>query len=153
MYSASLLTCSVIGKLPSEGDLEGVVTFSTSPRTDAGSTKGKEEGTAAEQGMCTLMFLFASQSALASAAQAKRVWLGDGLERMWKWEFVDMEEFNPRSTQEKNTPGNDTEKLVVFPGTLKVSQPRNRPITDVITWIQCYVWYTAGMAEKYPEAS
>ena len=152
-----------LGKLPSAGDLEGVATFSkdgSGHRTDAGSTKGKEEGTTAEQGTCTLMSLFASQSALASAAQAKKVWLGNGLgsvtakvhERMWKWEFVDMEEFRPRSTQEKITPGNDTEKLVVFSGTLEVSQPRKRPITDIITWVQCYARYTAGMAEKYPEA-
>ena len=149
-----------LGKLPSEGDLKGVPTFSkdgSSHRTEAGST---EEGAAAEQGTSTLMSLFASQSALASAAQAKKVWLGDGLgsvtakvhERMWRWEFVDMEEFRPRSTQEKITPGNDTEKLVVFPGTLEVSQPRKRPITDIITWVQCYARYTAGMAEKYPEA-
>ena len=89
------------------------------------------------------MSLFASQSALALAAHAKKVWLGDGLgsvpakvhERMWKWEFVDMEEFRPRSTQEKITPGNDTEKLVVFPGTLEVSQ------SQAITWVQ---WYTAA---------
>ena len=64
-----------LGKLPSEGDLEGVPTFSkdgSSRRTDAGSTKGKEERAVAEQGTSTLMSLFASQSALASAAQAAR---------------------------------------------------------------------------------
>ena len=103
------------------------------------------------------MSLFASQSALALAAHAKKVWLGDGLgsvpakvhERMWKWEFVDMEEFCPRSTQEKITPGNDTEKLVVFPGTLEVSQNQKRPITDIITRgsMLCTV-----QAENYPEA-
>ena len=72
------------------------------------------------------------------------------MKRMWKWEFVDMEEFRPRSTQEKITTGNDTEKLV-FPGTLEVSQLWKRPITD-LTWVQCYAQYTAGMAETYPAA-
>ena len=91
------------------------------------------------------MSLFATPSALASAAQAKKVWLGDGLDsvtakvhgRMWKWEFVDLDEFCPKTTQDKITPGNDMEKLVFFPGTLQVSQPRKRPVTDIITWVQC----------------
>jgi hypothetical protein len=94
-----------LGNLPSESNLGGVPTFSKDDlgsRTDTKrKEKRKEEGTAAEQGACALMSLFASQSALASATQAKKVWLGDGLgsvtakvhERMWKWEFVDMEEF------------------------------------------------------------
>lgn len=72
--------------------------------------------------------------------------------RMWKWEFVDKEEFRPRSTQGKITSGNDMEKLVVFRGILEVSQPRKRQITDII-WVQCYAQYIAGMADKYPEGS
>lgn len=70
----------------------------------------------------TLMSHFASQLALASAAHAKMVWLGDGLgfvpvkvnERMWK---CDMEDLCQRSTKEKFTPGNDMEKLMAMRGT------------------------------------
>ena len=71
-----------LGELPSEGSLVGVPTFSKDDPgrgTDIECSKGKDEGTTAEQGTCTLMSLFASQSALASASHAKKVWLGDGL--------------------------------------------------------------------------
>ena len=71
-----------LGELPPEGSLVGVPTFSKDDPgrgTDTESSKEKDEGTAAEQGTCTLMSLFASQSALVSAAHAKKVWLGDGL--------------------------------------------------------------------------
>lgn len=70
---------------------------------------------------------------------------------MMKWEFVDMEDFRPRSTQEKISPEADTEKVVVLPG-FEIAQPWKRLITNTITWVQCFARYTAGMAEKFPKA-
>ena len=46
----------------------------------------------------------------------------------------------------------DAEKLVVLPG-FEVTQPRKRPINNIITWVQCFAWYTAAMAQHTPECT
>ena len=73
-------------------------------------------------------------------------------ERMLKWEFVDLGEFRPRSFADKVTQEPDTEKLVVLPG-FEVTQANKKPINSIITWVQCFSWYTAAMSSKFPECT
>ena len=162
------LSCSLpvsVGEFPTLADLAGVPTFAglgsgPSKQLEVGGQLQEElPSLKAIQGTSTLMSLWSSQASLSAATRTKKVWLGEGLgsiparthERMLKWEFVDLEDFRPRSTQEKIAPESDTEKVVVLPG-FEVAQPRKRPITNIVVWVQCFVRYSAAMAGKFPEA-
>lgn len=153
--------------------LEGVPTFKSPtdpkvgvPNSKEGTTKDTS-GTAVPEGdsvtiaqqASTLISLLSAQSSTSSSSKAHRVWLGDGLgslpkrihDRMLKWELMDMQDFCPRVTphayQER-----ETQTLVALPG-FELTQPRKKPIDNIITWVQCYSRYTAAMAQHYPECT
>jgi hypothetical protein len=46
----------------------------------------------------------------------------------------------------------DTQKVVVLPG-FEVSQARQKPISDILVWVQCFARYAAVMAQKYPASA
>lgn len=139
--------------------------MSGTPTFEAGETSGEKEGGTevvqetreawvAKQ-TSTLMALLSSPDIVSTtAAQANKVWLGVGLgaipkrthEKMLRWEFVDLGEFRPRTTIDRATLEADTEKLVVLPG-FEVSQTRKKPVTNIVTWAQCFARYTAAMAQ------
>ena len=60
---------------------------------------------------------------------------------------MDLAELHPKTPLEKIVP-DDTQKLVVLPG-LEVSQAKQKPITNIITWSNCFARYTAAMAVKF----
>ena len=92
----------------------------------------------------SLLALLNAKSLLEAPAKAMKVWLGEGLgsipkrthDRMIKWEFMDLAEFRPYTAVEKFEATANTEKLVVLPG-FEVSQVKKRPVTNVVTWVQC----------------
>ncbi len=45
----------------------------------------------------------------------------------------------------------DAERFVL-PG-FEVKQARKKPITNILTWVQCFSKYTAAMAQMYPEVT
>ena len=108
----------------------------------------------------TIMSLLKAQESLNPASKSGREWLGDGLgtipkrvyELMLKWEIMDMSDFRPRSANDRPVSDSDMEKLLVLPG-FEVSQPRNKPVDDIFSWIQCFSRYTAAMAKEYPQCT
>ena len=132
------------GSLPSGSDLKGVPTIDNAEggkESGDGLTqegKTKEAATIAQQAS-THISLLSSQSGLASSSKSPRVWLGDGLgslpkrihERMIKWEFMEMQDFRPRSSPQTFQEG-ETQTLVALPG-FELAQPRRKPIDNIIT--------------------
>ena len=126
-------------------------------------TDGKEEqgttSTVAQQ-RSTLLSLLVAHDTSGTAQKSTRVWLGEGLgaipkrvhTRMIKWEYVDMQDFRPRSASDQSLRDADPEKLVVLPG-FEVAQPRKKPIHNIITWVQCFGRYTAAMARHHPDCT
>ena len=108
----------------------------------------------------SLMAILSSQDLVSAPAKATRVWLGDGLgsiskrtyDKMMRWEFVDLGEFRPRTSLDRGSQETETKKLVVLPG-FEVAQAKKRPITNIITWVQCFTKFTAAVAQKYPECT
>ena len=108
----------------------------------------------------SLLALLNTKSLGDTPAKAVKVWLGEGLgsipkrthDRMLRWEFMDLADFRPFSAVEKLEAVSDTEKLVVLPG-FEVSQVRRRPVTSVITWVQCFCRYAAGMSSSFPTST
>ena len=67
-------------------------------------------------------------------ARSSRVWLGEGLgavskkvyDRVLRWEYIDLQDFKPKTGAEKDVAGIECEKLVMLPG-LEVAQSRRKP--------------------------
>ena len=129
-----VLCCSGLGH-PSRGEaLSGLLPFEDGnvEVEDGEGARGKRkelgvEETAAVQvarQTSSLMALLNSQDLAGTAAKVTRVWLGEGLgtvskrtyEKMMRWEFVDLGEFQPKALVEKGSSEAETEKLVVLPG-------------------------------------
>ena len=119
-----------LGKQPEAGALDEVPVFSKEGGGGKGEeqkTDGKEEqgttSTVAQQ-TSTLLSLLVAHDTLGTAQKSTRVWLGEGLgaipkrvhTRMIKWEYVDMQDFRPRSASDQSLRDADPEKLVVLPG-------------------------------------
>lgn len=139
-----------LGTLPSELALAGV------PRVETGAVGGaRAEETArthiAAQTASLMALLQTRSDTLLPAKQAK-VWLGAGLgsvpkkthEKMMRWEFIDLGELRPKNPLERLVES-DTQKLIVLPG-FEVSQARQKPINNIVTWTHCYARYVAAMA-------
>ena len=63
---------------------------------------------------------------------------------------MDLGEFQPRTSLDRGSQDTETEKLVVLPG-FEVAQAKKRPITNIISGIQCFTKFTAAVVQKYPE--
>ena len=154
------LSCVTVslGMVPTESALAGVPQLEAS----GGSGGGEGETPAARvaKQVSSLMALLTSREALDAPSKASKVWLGEGLgsiskrtyDRMIRWEFVDMGDLRQSTAVEKMSLEADTQRLVVLPG-FEVSQARQRPVSDIITWVHCFGRYTAAMAQKFPCAS
>ena len=149
MFSVSL------GTLPGERSaLAGL------PQSDGGGGSSREEGERSAAQLATqsssLMALLTSRAALDTPSKSSKIWLGEGLgsipkrtyDHMMKWEFIDMGKLRLRKAVEKTMLEPDTQKVVVLPG-FEVAQPKQKPITDIITWVHCCSRYTA--VEANPE--
>jgi len=147
-----------LGTVPSSDVLKGLLPF------EAGGSTGEEVGEtpavrAAKQAS-SLVALLSSQAESGASMKAQKVWLGEGLgsvpkrtyDKAIRWEFVDSAEFRPKTLTEKFAMESDTQKLVVLPG-FEVAQAKQRPVTDIITWTQCFARYTVTMAKKFPECT
>ena len=71
---------------------------------------------------------------------------------MLKWEFVDLADFRQRSAAERTASGENSDKLMVLPG-FEVAHSRKKPVTDIVTWVQCFSRYTAAMAQSFPDCT
>lgn len=159
----------VLGQTPSEVALKGTPVFSEDgSESKEGEQKGnsgeqKEQqsdiGQAAQQAS-TLLSLFNAHSSWNAPAKMSKVWLGEGLgsipkrlqERLLKWEFVDLADFRQRSAAEKTASDDNADKLMVLPG-FEVAHSKKKPVTDIITWMQCFSRYTAAMAQSFPDCT
>jgi len=91
--------------------------------------------------------------------QAK-VWLGESLgsvarrtyEKMVRWEYIDLGELHPKSVLERLPLDTEIQKLVVLPG-FELAQAKQKPVSDIITWMRCLAKYTAGMSKEYPQCT
>ena len=153
-------------KQPNAGALEGVPVFSRkggeekseNPKGDG--VEDQETTPRVAQQTSTLLSLLVAHDTLEASQKSTRVWLGEGLgsipkrvhARMVKWEYVDMQDFRPRSASDQSFVDADTEKLVVLPG-FEVSQPHKKPVNNVITWVQCFGRYTVAMAQHHPDCT
>ena len=160
--------CSVsLGVVPSGSALQGLPTFlsgergSGTVRMDEVEDSGNESpAIRAARQTTTLMSLLGTQATWSAPPKMAKVWLGEGLgsvpkqthERMIRWEFMDLAEFRPRTVWDKINPEANTEKLVILPR-FEVAQTRKRPVTSIITWVQCFSRYTAAMAKQFPECT
>ena len=139
--------------VPPEAQLLGVPTF---------PAERLSEGVAADGcvvwRVASLLSLLSSQE-VGLLARSSRVWLGEGLgavskkmyDRVLRWEYVDLQDFKPRTGVGKDVTGIECEKLVVLPG-VEVAQSRREPILSILTWVQCYGKYVAAVSQKFPEA-
>lgn len=156
----------VLGLKPGKEALKGVPTFSGSEdekeqekHQDNAGAQPSETGQAALQAT-TLLSLVNAHSAWNAPAKMTKVWLGEGLgsipkrvqERMLKWEFVDLAEFRQRSAAERTALEDNTDKLMILPG-FEVAHSKKKPVTDIITWVQCFSRYTAAMAQSFPDCT
>ena len=64
---------------------------------------------------------------------------------------LDMAELRPKAPSERQLMEGSTHKLVVLPG-LEVTQARQKPVRDVMTWVSCFSRFVAAMAPKFPES-
>ena len=72
-------------------------------------------------------------------------------DRVLRWEYIDLQDFKPRTGADKDVTGIECEKLLVLPH-LEVAQSRWKPILSILTWVQCYCNYVAAVSQKFPEA-
>lgn len=160
----SLITAA-LGLTPSTEKLKGVPTFSE----EGGGSKEEEgdkpqdqqsEFNQAAQQASTLLSLVNAHSSWNAPTKMTKVWLGEGLgsipkrlqERMLRWEFVDLADFRQRSAAERTASDDNSEKLMVLPG-FEVAQSKKKPVTDIITWVQCFSRYTAAMSQSFPDCT
>ena len=154
----------VLGQTPDKESLKGVPTFTGTgekeeQQKDTQLAQQPETNQAALQAS-TLLSLVSAHSSWNAPAKMTKVWLGEGLgsipkrlqERMLRWEFVDLAEFRQRSAAEKTASEENTDKLMVLPG-FEVAHTKRKPVTDIITWVQCFSRYTAAMSQSYPECT
>ena len=138
---------------PGKSALEGVPTFGSTAAskrvvpgegtvTDVtGMVMPERDSVTIAQQASTLISLLSAQSSTCSSAKAQQVWLGDGLgslpkrihDRMVKWEMMDMQDFCPRLTTHVFQES-ETQALVALPG-FELTQPRKKPIDNIITWV------------------
>ena len=92
------------------------------------------------------------------AGRTGRVWVGDGLpsvpkklhEQMVRWEFVDFSELRPVGALEKLNEEHETQNYIIGPG-FRVAKAKNKPVDDIMTWLQCFAVYVAVMSKDHPE--
>ena len=158
----------VLGHTPGKESLQGVRTFTREEEENKEQPKDTEEEQLSQQAgtnraalqASTLLSLVSAHSSWNAPAKMTKVWLGEGLgsvpkrlqEKALRWEFVDLAEFRQRSAAEKTASEDNTEKLMVLPG-FEVAHTRKKPVTDIITWVQCFSRYTAVMALSFPKCS
>ena len=102
----------------------------------------------------SLLALLSSKD-LAPTVKSSRVWLGNGLrtvakkvhEKMLK--YVDMAEFKPKLGE---VPEAETEKVVLLPG-FEMAQAKKKPVTSIMSWIQCFARFVAAMAQASPNST
>ena len=46
----------------------------------------------------------------------------------------------------------DTQTLLAMPG-FELPQPHKKTINNIITWVQCFSWYTAALVKHFPECT
>ncbi len=130
---------SVVGSLGSLGVPSAHNTMASSL---SGSTASSTA--TATSGLLQLLFLQREES----VAKRARVWIGDGLptvpkklvERIQKWDYVNLGELRPMGTIEKLNPEPDPFKFVIMPG-LEVARARKKPIVEIGQWIECFAIY------------
>ena len=116
---------------------------------EASRSSGGEEGETSAVWVAkqesALIACLTSWEAPGAQSKSSKVWLGEGLgsiskrtyDRMIRWEFINMGNFQQSITVEKMTLEAETHiKLIVFLGFV-VSQARRKPVTDIITWVHC----------------
>lgn len=154
-----------LGTTPNKKALENVPTFTG--KDPAGVDQGEPSGnptvdpalTTVAQQMSSLNTLLGVNAEWNAPGKSSRKWLGDVLgslservyDKMMRWEFVDMGDLLPKSSHDRPAES-DTERLVVLPG-FEVSHARKKPVTNIITWIQCFSRYTAAMAKEFPDCT
>ena len=149
-----------LGVTPSVEALAGLPTFGD--KADKQVTDTQEDSPVAKlaQRTSSLMALLNTSEGMVQA-KAARVWLGEGLgsipkrtyNRIMRWECIDMAELCHKAAWERTTKdGGDTEKLVVLPG-LVVTQEKQEPVTNILTWLECYAKFTAAVAKEFPEST
>lgn len=147
-----------LGTIPGKEALHGVPVLKCSGG-DGEEVVESPEAIIAKQAS-SLMSMLSVQAECGLHKKCGKVWLGEGLgsvskriyERMMRWEFVDLGELRTRSLQDKVTVEGDTQKLVVLPG-FEVTQPRQKPISDILVWVQCFSKYAAAMSQKFPSCT
>ena len=149
-----------LGTVPDGGVLTGTPTFGSGETHTVDKEDSEMSAARVAKQTSSLMAILSSHDLVSAPAKATRVWLGDGLgsiskrthDKLMRWEFVDLGEFRPRTSLDRGAQDTETEKLVVLPG-FEVAQAKKRPITNIITWVQCFSKYTAAVAQKYPECT
>ena len=114
-----------LGVVPEEVQILGVPTFPAERSSEVVAADGCVAGRVA-----SLLSLLSSQEA-GLPARSSRVWLGEDLgavskkahDRVLKWEYIDLQDFKPKTGAEKDVAGIECEKLVMLPG-LEVAQSR-----------------------------
>lgn len=160
--SEESLSCAVVslGELPRDTALEGVPRVGGASREEAAeTTEGDVQASQVAAQTASLMALLHTRSEASLPSKVSRVWLGEGLgsvakkthERMLRWEAMDLGELRPRSPLDRFSQ-EDTQKLVVLPG-FEVSQAKQKPIADIVTWAHCFARYTGAMAAKFPSCT
>ncbi len=74
------------------------------------------------------------------------------VERIQKWEYVDLGELRPIGAIEKLNPEPDPFKFVIMPG-LEVVRARKKPIVEIGHWIECFAIYMAVVSQKFPTST
>ena len=62
--------------------------------------------------------------------------------RIQKWEFIDMAELLPEALVSARTVNQSTAALV----------HRKRPVTDILTWVQCFGVYVGILAKQFADS-
>ena len=156
----SLCVTVSLGTVPSGDVLKGLQLPPLEEGGSAGGEVGETPAVRAVKQASSIMALLSSQTDAGVAVKAPKVWLGEGLGSLLKrtydkairWECVDLAEFRPKSAVERWALEADTHKVVVLPG-FEVAQAKQKPVTDIVTWMQCFGRYMAAMTGKFPECS
>ncbi len=130
-----LMVCVGLGGMPTLDSLAGLPTCSTE-----GVINRTKKSTQGEGGEVTLQ----GSEKLVNPG----VFVGEGrmpdprkvAEKIWKWEFVDMNELLPECY------GTSSE------GKASLGGRRTRAVSDIFTWIQCFSVYVSVQSLRYPEA-
>ena len=148
-----------LGATPTAKDLAEVVTFGGSSESTEVTPQDIPKSSSIAQHAASFMALLTA-SGQVPQFKGPRVWLGEGLgsipkklhDHMLWGEFIDMADLCQRSPGEKVAMEGDAEKLVVTPG-FEVSWAKQKPVTSIITWLECFSRYVAVMAKHLPECT